>query len=97
MVVNNIVSIGSRRPPSSVSQSMARHPSVGCDVEPATRVIDCDQCVARATNACGDCVVTFLLQADDQQSLELDAAQEVALNRLAQHGLVPMLREHRVS
>jgi hypothetical protein len=38
-----------------------------------------------------------LLQADDQQSLELDAAQEVALNRLAQHGLVPMLREHRVS
>ena len=97
MGVNNIVSIASRRAANSVGHSMARHPSTGTQNEPATRVIDCDQCVARATNACGDCVVTFLLQADGQQRLELDSAQEIALSRLAQHGLVPQLREHRVS
>jgi hypothetical protein len=41
------------------------------------------------TPACGDCVVSFLL---DEGPLELDAVESEALDNLAAVGLVPRLR-----
>jgi hypothetical protein len=48
-------------------------------------VIDCDTCLARSAEACGDCVVSVLLGGppamyDDERA---------ALDALAQSGLVP--------
>ena len=52
-------------------------------------VIDCDTCVVRGA-ACGDCVVSVLL--GPPAELKLDASERVALEVLADRGLVPPLR-----
>jgi hypothetical protein len=51
--------------------------------------IDCDVCAMRNTDACTDCVVTFLLAAGP---VELNDAETEALGNLAEVGLVPRLR-----
>lgn len=53
-------------------------------------LIDCDACEVRGL-ACGDCVVTVLLGAPPE-GVELDAAEQKALDALAEGGLVPRLR-----
>jgi len=52
-------------------------------------LIDCDTCEVRGL-ACGDCVVSVLLGPPPE--LELDAAEQHALDVLAGSGLVPPLR-----
>ena len=51
-------------------------------------IIDCSACPGKAANECGDCVVTFLLDAPT----ELNLAEVAAMKVLAQHGVVPELR-----
>jgi hypothetical protein len=56
-------------------------------------IIDCDSCVMRDI-ACGDCVVSVLLQitpATDKKA-ELSNSHEAAINNLALVGLVPPIR-----
>jgi hypothetical protein len=63
-------------------------------------VIECHQCVMRATSACHDCVVTFLC--DDERHdaqgapLLLDADEQRVVHLFAKAGLVPTLR-HRAA
>jgi hypothetical protein len=57
-----------------------------------TMTIDCDQCVLRGTDACGDCVVTFLLDRDPQDAVVIDADEARAMRMLERAGLVPSLR-----
>ena len=52
--------------------------------------IDCDSCAARGP-ACGDCVVTVLLGAPPE-GVELDDAEQRAIEALADGGLIPPLR-----
>jgi hypothetical protein len=52
--------------------------------------IDCDGCAARGP-ACGDCVVTVLLGAPPD-GVELDEAEQRAIEALAEGGLIPPLR-----
>ena len=52
--------------------------------------IDCDSCAARGP-ACGDCVVTVLLGAPPE-GVELDEAEQRAIEALAESGLIPPLR-----
>jgi hypothetical protein len=52
-------------------------------------LIDCDDCLAQHTEACDDCVVTFLLR---EGPVELDETEMTALERLADVGLAPRLR-----
>jgi hypothetical protein len=52
--------------------------------------IDCDSCAARGP-ACGDCVVTVLLGAPPE-GVELDEAEQRAIEALAEGGLIPPLR-----
>jgi hypothetical protein len=61
----------------------------------ASRVIDCDQCVARATDACADCVVTFLCSREPDEAIVIDVAEARALRLLGEAGLVPRLRHER--
>ena len=57
--------------------------------------IDCDQCVAQHTDACADCVVTFLCTAAPDEVVVVDVAEVRALRLLADSGLAPPLRLDR--
>jgi hypothetical protein len=46
----------------------------------------------RATNACQDCVVTYICRRDPDDALIIDAAEERAVRLLGRAGLVPRLR-----
>lgn len=53
--------------------------------------IDCATCVARATDACDDCLVTAVLGSHPGR-LELDATERAAVVELQVAGLVPLVR-----
>ncbi len=57
--------------------------------------IDCDDCVAQGTSACGDCVVTFLCGRQAGEAVVVDVAEVRALRLLGGGGLVPTLRHRR--
>ena len=54
-------------------------------------IIDCASCEMRDI-ACDDCVVSALLGGGADTELELDDAEQRALDTLADQGLVPPLR-----
>jgi len=54
--------------------------------------IDCDECVMRATNACDDCVVSFIVGREPGDAIVVDVAEQCALKALGEAGLVPRLR-----
>jgi len=54
--------------------------------------ISCDDCVMQATDACEDCVVTFICGRDPDDAVIIDAAEARAVRMLARNGLVPDLR-----
>jgi len=54
--------------------------------------IDCDCCILQGTNACDDCVVTFLLRRDPDDAVVIDADEARAMRMLERAGLVPSLR-----
>ena len=61
-------------------------------------LIDCDTCIMRRTSACRDCVMTFLLDADERDathSVVIDVDEQRALRLFASRGLVPRLRHQR--
>lgn len=47
------------------------------------------------TSACGDCVVTFIVNREPGDAVVVDASEERALRALADGGLVPLLRHER--
>jgi len=61
--------------------------------------ISCDDCVMRATSACSDCVVTFLLdegagreRAPANALIDLDCEQARVVQLFGRAGMVPRLR-----
>lgn len=54
--------------------------------------IDCDECSMQGTDACADCVVTFLCGRDARTAVVIDIAEARAVRLLGDAGLVPMLR-----
>ena len=61
-----------------------------------TLIIDCDTCTMRHTEACDDCLVTYLLDDDRTRSgLVIDAAEARAARLLTRAGLAPELRHRR--
>jgi len=58
--------------------------------------ISCDDCSMQHTNACDDCVVTFICSRDVDDAVVLDFDEERALRRLAASGLVPTVRHRRI-
>jgi hypothetical protein len=57
--------------------------------------IDCAECALEGTDACGDCVVTWLVERDDAGVVVVDLAEVRALRALQHGGLVPELRHRR--
>ena len=55
-------------------------------------IIDCDHCSLQTTNACDDCVVSFLLDRQPDDAVVIDASEARAMRMLGRAGLVPTLR-----
>ena len=54
--------------------------------------IECDGCVGRAHDACGDCVVSFILGREPDDAVIIDVEEARAVRLLSGAGLVPPLR-----
>lgn len=57
--------------------------------------ISCDECVMEGTDACRDCVVTYLCGRAPGDAVVIDVAEARALRLLADGGLAPALRHRR--
>ena len=58
-------------------------------------LISCGECVMEGTDACADCVVTFLCEREPGEAVVIDVAEARALRLLEQGGLAPSLRHRR--
>ena len=58
-------------------------------------VIDCEQCVMQHTEACADCVVTYICSREPGDAVVVDVDEFRALRMLSDSGLVPELRHRR--
>ena len=54
--------------------------------------LDCAECTMQHTDACDDCVVTFLCAREPDDAVVVDVAELAALRSLGRAGLVPGLR-----
>jgi hypothetical protein len=57
--------------------------------------IDCEECAWNGTSQCEDCVVSFILDREEEDTVVVDAAEARALRCLGRAGLVPLLRLER--
>jgi len=57
-----------------------------------TITVECESCVMRETEACGDCVVTYLLGREPDDAVVIDADEARAMRMLEDAGLLPALR-----
>lgn len=64
---------------------------------PTNITISCDDCRLQGTDACADCVVTFICGRAPDEAVIIDADEERAVRILGQAGLVPRLRHLRRS
>ena len=58
-------------------------------------VIDCADCAMQHTDACDDCVVTFICSRQPDDAVVIDVAEARAVRLLGEAGLVPSLRHRR--
>jgi hypothetical protein len=54
--------------------------------------IDCDTCRFQHTDACDDCMVSFLLDREPDDAVVIDVDEARAMRMLERAGLVPTLR-----
>ncbi|HUY64877.1 MAG TPA: hypothetical protein VMV14_10230 [Acidimicrobiales bacterium] len=54
--------------------------------------ISCDECSLQDSDACDDCLVSFVLGRDPDDAVVIDAEEARAVRMLAHAGLVPSLR-----
>ena len=57
--------------------------------------ISCEECAMQHTEACDDCVVTFICDREPGDAVVIDATEARAVRLLSQAGLVPGLRHSR--
>lgn len=62
---------------------------------PTAFTISCGDCVMQGTDACADCVVTFICERDPDEAVVIDVEEARAVRLLARAGLVPELRHER--
>ena len=58
-------------------------------------LISCSDCVMEGTDACADCVVTFLCEREPDEAVVIDVEEARALRLLERGGLAPVLRHRR--
>ena len=60
-------------------------------------VVSCDTCVMKHSDACGDCLVTFMCGDATETTVIFDIEEQRAVRLLANAGMVPTLRHRAVS
>jgi hypothetical protein len=60
-----------------------------------TLTISCDDCLLQDSDACDDCVVSFVVGRDPDEAVVIDADEQRSLRLLQDVGLVPALRHRR--
>jgi hypothetical protein len=60
-----------------------------------TLTISCSDCVLQESDACEDCIVTFVVDHDPREAVIIDAAEQRAVRLLHDAGLLPGLRHRR--
>ncbi len=58
-------------------------------------LISCSECAMEGTDACRDCVVTFLCEREPDEAVVIDVEEARALRLLERGGLAPALRHRR--
>jgi hypothetical protein len=76
----------------STSTTTSAATSISSDDPEGGLTIDCECCTLRDTDACDDCVVTFLLGREPDDAVVIDADEARAMRMLERAGLVPTLR-----
>ncbi|HMK99319.1 MAG TPA: hypothetical protein VK428_03945 [Acidimicrobiales bacterium] len=61
-------------------------------MDSSTVSISCDECRLQDSDACDDCLVSFVLGRDPEDALIIDVEEARAMRQLADAGLVPSLR-----
>jgi hypothetical protein len=79
-------------PTATMADASRRNPAPAPAPTPAALTIDCDCCQLRDTDACADCLVTFLLEREPDDAVVIDADEARAVRMLERAGLVPTLR-----
>ena len=64
----------------------------GAAMTGATISIDCADCALQGTNACDDCLVSFVIGRDPDDTVLIDAEEARAVRSLTRAGLVPTIR-----
>jgi len=62
---------------------------------PPDITIDCATCAMQHTEACGDCVVTFICSREPDDAVVIGVEEVRAIRLLGEVGLVPQLRHRR--
>lgn len=57
--------------------------------------IDCDSCSMQHTDACDDCIVSFICSREPDEAVVVDFDELRAMRMLSDAGLVPALRHDR--
>jgi hypothetical protein len=57
--------------------------------------IACDECLMQDTEACADCVVSYICSREPDDAIVIDVEEARAMRLLAGAGLVPWLRHTR--
>jgi hypothetical protein len=57
--------------------------------------ISCDECAMQRTDACDDCIVTFLCDREPHDAVVVDVSEARALRVISDAGLVPSFRHRR--
>jgi hypothetical protein len=85
------VRFGNVTPPCHVA-AMANRPGVP---PMESLVISCDDCAMQHTDACADCLVSFVLNREPGDAVVIDAEEARAVRMLTKVGLVPGPRHVR--
>lgn len=59
-------------------------------------VIDCGCCARRGTSTCSDCLVTFLVDRDEQSAVIIPFEEIRAVRLLQEAGLAPKVRHEAI-
>jgi hypothetical protein len=60
-------------------------------------VVSCETCVMRHSDACDDCLVTFMCGDATETTVVFNLEEQRAVHLLAKAGMVPTLRHRAVS
>jgi hypothetical protein len=89
------MSTGAQQPMDLVDQPVERKGQLDETEQSGPLVISCDECAMQNTDACDDCLVSFILDRRPGKAVVIDVEEARAVRMLTSVGLVPAPRHVR--